>query len=89
MSNSQSPKYDRMGRPLTGITTTSKFLNDLSEFIDVPDNNYADEELDMFLENILSNPLFLITASLILILIIYNASQKIRILSNKEKSIKN
>ncbi len=79
----------KLVRTWTGITTTSKFLNDLSEFIDVPDNNYADEELDMFVDNILSNPLFLITASLLLILILYNTSQKIRILSNKEKSIKN
>ena len=79
----------KLVRTWTGITTTSKFLNDLSEFIDVPDNNYADEELDMFVDNILSNPLFIITGSLILILILYNTFQKIRILSNKEKSIKN
>lgn len=76
-------------RTWTGITTTSKFLNDLEEFIDVPEDDYAKDELGIFVEDILSNPLFLITGSLLLVIIIYNTATKLKVISNKQKSIEN
>lgn len=76
-------------RAWTGITTTSKFLNDIAEFIDVPDNDYSDDELEIFVEDILTNPLFLITGSLLFIILIYNTATKMGVISNKQKSIEN
>ncbi|MHA2254439.1 MAG: hypothetical protein ACXAD7_29135, partial [Candidatus Kariarchaeaceae archaeon] len=62
----------------SGITKTSKFLLDMSSFIDV-DADYEDrDEFSIYMNNLMSNPLFLVVSSIIGLNIVYLIFRKVK-----------
>ncbi|MCE7736080.1 MAG: TlpA family protein disulfide reductase [Candidatus Heimdallarchaeota archaeon] len=71
--------FDGEGKILqswTGITSTSKFLNDMKDYIEIPEGYGKNDELDLYVDEIISNSLFLITGSILILILIYNVTKR-------------
>ncbi|MHA2032072.1 MAG: TlpA family protein disulfide reductase [Candidatus Kariarchaeaceae archaeon] len=71
--------FDQEGNVLeswSGITSTSQFLKDMDPYIDVPEGYDESDDLDLYANEILTNPLFMITAGILIVILIYNFTKR-------------